>query len=188
MSRVGCVAVVALAVLAGAASGCSARGSSHSATGASSGTAGGVTMPSSIGPPPSAAVPSGTGDTLPTGTAAVTAMSTPLGEVLADGRTGRTFYVFTGDGKDSPTCTGACTRDWTPVTGSQIGIAATVTYRPGEFKLVARPGGGPRQLSVGGHPVYLFAGDRLAGQTSGQGAQGRWFVIGTDGRPVTRTS
>jgi predicted lipoprotein with Yx(FWY)xxD motif len=180
--------LVTLAVLAGTAAGCSASRSGRSASGASGGTAGGVTMPSSIGPPPSPAVPSGTGDTLPTGTAAVTAMSTPLGDVLADGRTGRTFYVFTRDGTDRPSCTGACARTWPPVTGSQIGVAAAVTYRPGEFKLVARPGGGPRQLSIGGHPVYLYRGDRLAGQTSGQGAQGTWYVIGTDGRPITRTS
>jgi len=182
------VALVAVVVLGGSVTACSASGSGRSASGIDAGTAGGVTMPSSIGPPPSAAVPSGTGDTLPTGTAAVTAESTPLGDVLADGRTGRTFYVFTADGTDRPSCTGACARRWTPVTGSQIGIAASVTYRPGEFKLVARPGGGPRQLSVGGHPVYLFTGDRLTGQTTGQGAQGKWFVIGTDGRPITRTT
>jgi predicted lipoprotein with Yx(FWY)xxD motif len=144
-------------------------------------------MPSSIGPPPSAAQPSGTGDTLPTDTVAVTTMSTPLGDVLADGRTGRTFYVFTGDGTDRPTCTGACARTWTPVTGSQIGVAAAIAYQPGEFKLVARPGGGARQLSIGGHPVYRYTGDRLAGQTNGQGAQGKWFVVGTDGQPITTT-
>ena len=142
-------------------------------------------MPSSIGPPPSAATPSGTGDTLPTDTVAVTAMSTSLGDVLADGRTGRTYYVFRADGKDQPTCTGACARIWTPVTGSQIGVAGTVSYRPGEFKLVARPGGGPRQLSVGGHPLYLYTGDHLAGQTNGQGVQGRWFAIGADGTVIT---
>jgi predicted lipoprotein with Yx(FWY)xxD motif len=109
-------------------------------------------------------------------------MSTPLGDVLADGRTGRTLYAFRGDGHDSPTCVATCARTWVPVTGAQIGIAAALDYQPGEFKLVARPGGGPRQLSVNGHPVYRYVGDRLAGQTRGQGAQSKWFAVGSDGQ------
>jgi len=179
------VLVVALTLVVGA---CSSSGPKASGAGASSGTAGGVTMPSSIGAPPSLATPAGTGDTLPADTVAVTASSTSLGDVLADGRTGRTFYAFTGDGHDAPTCTGACARVWVPVTGTQIGVAASISYRPGEFRLVARPGGGARQLSVAGHPVYRYTGDSLAGQTRGQGAQGKWFVIDTAGQLVTTTS
>jgi predicted lipoprotein with Yx(FWY)xxD motif len=142
-------------------------------------------MPASIGPPSSGAPPSGTSASLPSDTAAVTLMSTALGDVLADGRSGRTFYAFRSDGHDAPTCLGACARTWVPVTGIQIGIAAGLDYQPGEFKLVARPGGGPRQLSVNGHPVYRYRGDALAGQTRGQGAQGKWFALGSDGQPIT---
>jgi predicted lipoprotein with Yx(FWY)xxD motif len=145
-------------------------------------------MPSSIGPPPSAnASPSGTGASLPRSTVAVTTLSTTLGDVLVDGTTGRTLYVYRGDGHDAPTCVGACARVWLPVTGTQIGIAAGLAYQPGEFKLVARPGGGPRQLSVNGHPVYRYAGDTLAGQVKGQGVQGKWFVLDPDGQLVTTT-
>ena len=144
-------------------------------------------MPSQIGPPPSAATPSGTGDTLPADTVTVSRTSTSLGDVLADGRTGRTYYAFTGDGPSASSCTGACTEVWIPATGAQIGVLSTVDIHPGEFKLAARPGGGARQLTVYGRPVYLYSGDALAGQTKGQGAQGRWFAIGADGRIITRT-
>jgi predicted lipoprotein with Yx(FWY)xxD motif len=180
--RWGSVALALSLAVAALATGCSAGGSGESAT---AGTASPVTVPASIGPPPSAASPSGTSANLPTDTVAVTLMSTPLGDVLADGRTGRTLYAFRSDGRDAPTCVAACARLWVPVTGTQIGIAAGLDYRPGEFKLVARPGGGPRQLSVAGHPLYRYAGDTLAGQTRGQGALHRWFAVGADGQPIT---
>ena len=176
--------VSALLTAAALLAACSGGGNGSS----SADTSGGVTMPSSIGPPPSAtASPSGTGSRLPTDTVAVTTLSTRLGDVLVDGTTGRTFYVFRGDGHDAPTCIGACARVWQPVTGTQIGIAAGLAYQPGEFKLVARPGGGPRQLSVNGHPVYRYTGDTLAGQVNGQGMQDKWFVLGPDGQLVTTT-
>ena len=79
----------------------------------------------------------------------------------------------------------ACARVWVPVTGNQIGIAGGLDYQPGEFKLVARPGGGPRQLSVAGHPLYRYVGDTLAGQTRGQDAQSKWFAVGSDGQLIT---
>jgi predicted lipoprotein with Yx(FWY)xxD motif len=161
---------------------CSNGGSGGSATAA---TSGGVTIPASIGPPPTLAGPSGTSQSLPADTVAVTRMSTALGDVLADGRTGRTLYAFRRDGHDAPTCVAACARMWVPVTGIQIGVAGGLDYQPGEFKLVVRPGGGPRQLSINGHPVYRYAGDSLAGQTHGQGAQGKWFALDADGQLIT---
>jgi len=163
--------------------GCSSAGSGTR----TASTAGGVTMPSVVGPPPAPATPSGTGDTLPGDTVTVTSMSTALGDVLADGRTGRTYYAFTGDGEGAPTCTGACAKVWIPATGTQIGVLSTISLHPGEFKLVARPGGGARQLTVYGRPVYRYSGDRLAGQTKGQAAQGKWFAIGADGKLITTT-
>jgi hypothetical protein len=42
-------------------------------------------------------------------------------------------------------------------------------------------GDGTLQLTVGGWPIYRFAGDTRAGQAGGQGSGGTWFAIGPDG-------
>jgi len=165
-----------------------ACGSSSPKRTADGGTVPTLTVPASIAPPPTNPATSGTGQGLPGGVAAVTVLGSDLGDLLVDGRTGRTLYAYLGDGHDRPTCTGACAKVWVPFTGTQIGIGPSVTYRPGEFKLVTRPSGGPRQLSVDGHPLYTYTGDTLAGQTHGQGAEGRWFVVSPSGTLITKTS
>ncbi len=175
---------LATAVLLGV-TGLAACGSSGSATPAS---AGNVTVPAVIGPPPTNA-PTG-GPTLPAGTAAVSSLPTKLGEILVDGSTGRTLYAYVPPAGRSadPACTGTCARLWTPYTGSHIGVASTLTYRPGEFKLVARPGGGPKQLTVDGHLLFEYRPDVLAGQTKGQALGGTWFAVSPDGSLITRSA
>ena len=131
--------------------------------------------------------PSGSGSTLgtiPSGTATVDVGSTDLGQVLVD-LTGHTLYVFTRDSSGAPTCVDdSCTKVWPPLTGSGVAVGAGVPVQPGEFKLVPRPDG-TSQLTVNGQPLYTYSGDSGPGQTNGQGVGGTWFVVGTDGRPIT---
>ena len=47
---------------------------------------------------------------------------------------------------------------------------------PGKVGYITRKGGA-RQLTIGGWPVYTFAGDRAPGQSNGQGLGGIWYVI-----------
>jgi predicted lipoprotein with Yx(FWY)xxD motif len=184
VGRLGTALALALAI-AVTTTACGSSGSGGRADGGSVPT---LSVPGSVGPPATNPATSGTGQGLPNGVAAVTVLGNDLGDILVDGRTGHTLYAYLGDGKDHPTCVGACAQVWAPFTGTQIGLGPSVTYKPGEFKLVARPGGGARQLSVNGRPLYTYAGDTLAGQTKGQGVQGRWFVVSPDGTPITKTS
>jgi len=98
-----------------------------------------------------------------------------FGPALTD-QDGRTLYLFNKDSKapSKSTCDGACAAKWPPViadgdvrvTGVDKSIVGTVTRADGT-----------EQVTVGGWPVYRFAGDDAAGQTNGHGVGGTWFVI-----------
>ena len=40
---------------------------------------------------------------------------------------------------------------------------------------------GTLQVTVNGRPLYYYAGDAKAGDTTGQGVGGKWFVATPDG-------
>ena len=44
---------------------------------------------------------------------------------------------------------------------------------------------GPAQWSYNGWPLYYFAGDSSPGDTNGQGVGDVWYVLGSDGNPIT---
>jgi len=124
--------------------------------------------------------------TFPPDTATVTSSKTALGTILVDG-TGHTLYAYQGDTAAIPTCLGDCAKAWPPLTGAFLGVATAVPVQPHEFKLVTIPGSATKQVVVAGHPLYRFAGDSLAGETKGQGLDQKWYVVGVDGQPITRT-
>lgn len=112
-----------------------------------------------------------------TGTA-IGLASTTLGDIVVDGQ-GLTLYVFTPDTAGSSTCYGDCATSWpplltdaTPTVGS--GLAAD------KFGTTTRTDGG-NQVTLGGMPLYYFAGDKAAGDVEGQGLSGKWYVVGADG-------
>jgi predicted lipoprotein with Yx(FWY)xxD motif len=117
------------------------------------------------------------------GGSSVRVASTSLGKVLTD-TSGRTLYLLTSDTATSTTCTGPCLAAWPPVAApSGPPAAAGVSGKLGSF---ARPEGG-HQLTVGGHPLYTYAGDSSAGQTNGEGLRsfgGTWWAVAPDGSPV----
>ncbi|WP_229839845.1 hypothetical protein [Streptomyces brasiliensis] len=45
---------------------------------------------------------------------------------------------------------------------------------------------GQVQITVGGRPVYRFAGDARAGDLNGQGVDGKWFAVGPTGEKATQ--
>jgi hypothetical protein len=48
---------------------------------------------------------------------------------------------------------------------------------------VGRPDG-TQQLTLNGWPLYRFAKDTAPGDVNGEGVDGTWRAIGTDGKPV----
>jgi predicted lipoprotein with Yx(FWY)xxD motif len=91
-----------------------------------------------------------------------------VGSVLVDAD-GLTLYYDKAESMGTIKCTGGCATVWPPVllpSGVMAATAGTgVDAR--NFGTIARPDGGT-QVTYGGKPLYLFAGDS-AGQATGQG-------------------
>lgn len=104
---------------------------------------------------------------------------TSLGQVLTSD--GLTLYIFTPDQGGTPTCVDACTGAWPPLLGSD-GVAGD-GVDAAELTAVDRPDG-TQQLAYHGWPLYFYAADRAAGDVTGQGVGGNWYVIGADGEPI----
>src|SRR4029077_2312170 len=102
---------------------------------------------------------------------------TALGTVLVDAR-GRTLYLFEKDKRGKSACYGACATYWPP-------LLSPAKARPGSgvraaLLGVTRRADGKRQVTYAGHPLYTFAVDTKAGQTSGEGLKNfgaSWDVV-----------
>jgi hypothetical protein len=60
--------------------------------------------------------------------------------------------------------------------GLQAGLLGTITRSDGS-----------KQVTYGGHPLYMFSGDSGSGQVNGEGITsfgGTWYVLATSGQPV----
>jgi predicted lipoprotein with Yx(FWY)xxD motif len=108
--------------------------------------------------------------------------TSPLGPILVDAK-GFTLYAFTKDTQGSAsTCSGGCSGTWpallaktAPVAGS--GVDAT------KLSVIARADGTP-QAAYNGWPLYYFAKDAKAGDTTGDKVGGVWFVVDATGTMV----
>ena len=98
----------------------------------------------------------------------------------------RSVYAWTADGMNKSNCMGACAGEWPPVTAhSKVTVSGGA--KPSDLGTIARPGGG-RQVTYAGHPLYFFAGDSGAGQTSGQGNDSfgaKWWLVAPSGMQIT---
>src|SRR6266550_3305574 len=110
-------------------------------------------------------------------TSVIAMQNARLGTILANAQ-GRTLYYFLPERGGKIVCsTSACTTYWPPSlnpSGSPTGGAGVT----GQLGLIAR-GGGAQQITYSAWPLYTFAGDSAAGQTSGQGVVGfggKWLV------------
>lgn len=121
------------------------------------------------------------------GSTTVETRSGALGTYLTDG-SGRTLYLFVADHSGQSACSGACASAWPPLT-SNGAPAASGAAKAGMLTTISRSDGS-KQVSYGGHPLYYFAGDTAAGQTSGQGINGfgaKWWVVSPAGSSITRS-
>jgi len=88
--------------------------------------------------------------------------------VLADAA-GRTVYIFDKDTPNKSNCSGGCLVAW-PAFVAKAGAAAQ-----GDFGLI--DANGAKQWTVGGKPLYYFAGDAKPGDRNGDGSGGVWHVV-----------
>jgi predicted lipoprotein with Yx(FWY)xxD motif len=102
---------------------------------------------------------------------------------------GRTVYLFMKDGKNSSACSGACAAIWPPVTASGTPTASGGA-QASDLGMITRSDG-TKQVTYNGHPLYYYAADNAAGQTSGQGIDGfgaKWWVVAPAGTAITTAS
>lgn len=111
------------------------------------------------------------------GTGSVQLAQSALGQILV-GSNGKTLYGFTPDvGAPAPTCVDGCAATWPPLIG-----AATAGSGIDQAKLTTiTRADGTTQLKYGDYPLYFYAPDTAAGQTTGQGVGSKWYVIAPGG-------
>jgi predicted lipoprotein with Yx(FWY)xxD motif len=126
------------------------------------------------------ATSSATSSTAASSSVVIGTRHTGIGTVLVNAQ-GKTLYWFAIDTSTASKCTGACATYWPPVTGTPK-AAPGVTLTMG-FGTITRSGG-QLQATYDGHPLYTYAGDTSAGQTSGNGKNlsgGLWWAMTPSG-------
>jgi len=107
-----------------------------------------------------------------------------LGDYLT-GPTGMTLYANNLDTANTSTCSGTCATNWPPLTVTPGTIVTGPAGASGVFGFFMRADG-TTQVSYNGLPLHYFAGDSVAGDTTGagksdQGPNTMWFVTPLSG-------
>jgi predicted lipoprotein with Yx(FWY)xxD motif len=111
--------------------------------------------------------------------------SNRLGTILTDAR-GRTLYLWVADKGGMSSCSGACAQAWPPLTTA--GRAMAGNGAQASMLGTTRRADGTLQVTYAGHPLYYYAGDTAAGQTTGQASDqfgADWFVVAPNGHAIT---
>jgi predicted lipoprotein with Yx(FWY)xxD motif len=129
--------------------------------------------PSAVAGSPDAGASGATGETVDLKVAAGTGSATNY----LTGADGKTLYIFTNDaaGSGKSSCSADCAASWPPLTVASLDEVKPDAAVTGALALVTRDDG-TSQVSYKGQPLYYFAGDKAAGDTNGQGLNGKWFV------------
>jgi len=115
-------------------------------------------------------------------TSTLTVVHTRYGPVVADDR-GQVLYEYSDDTATSSACQAQwCLVDWPPLATQGTPTAVAAITAP---LAVIDGAGGVTQVTLGGHPLYMFAGDLHPGDTTGQGIGSDWYLVSPSGQPVT---
>ena len=95
----------------------------------------------------------------------------PVNGVLAT-PAGATLYTFDKDtaGNGKSACNGQCATNWPPLTAQASDTAS------GDWSIVTRDDGS-RQWAFKGQPLYTYAKDAKAGDTTGDGKGNVWHLV-----------
>lgn len=120
--------------------------------------------------------------------ATLSVAKTSLGSIVT-GPDGRTVYMFAKDTKGSgkSTCTGPCLKAWPPVVATGTPKTPGISGKVGTITTA----GGKKQLTLGGWPLYYYAGDGSTGDVNGQGINGfgaKWWALNSNGAEVTKSA
>ena len=114
--------------------------------------------------------------------------NTALGTTIVVSAAGKTLYRYSDDRKNTVKCNGACATTWPPlVVAAGTKPVAGTGVTASKLGTVKRADG-KTQVTYGGYALYLFAGDRKAGQANGQGLEGEWHAVAPSGAIVTKSA
>ena len=106
-----------------------------------------------------------------------------LGKVVVSA-SGRTLYHYTDETKGRVDCSGACAKLWPPLL---VKAGAKPVAGPGiataKLGVVKRPDG-TSQVTYGGLGLYLYGGDKKAGDANGEALQNSWYAVSTAAKIV----
>jgi len=112
-----------------------------------------------------------------------TAKVQSLGKVVVSA-TGRTLYHYTDESKGKVDCSGACAKLWPPLVvkaGAKPVAGAGVTAS--KLGVRKRPDG-TMQVTYGGLGLYMYSGDKKAGQANGEGIESAWYAVSSAAKIV----
>jgi len=87
---------------------------------------------------------------------------------------GLTLYYFTPDSTTKTACTSGCPKVWPPLLFTGSGTPLGDSSLSGMLSVLTDANG--NQVQYNGHLLYIYSGDTAAGQTTGAGLFGKWFV------------
>jgi predicted lipoprotein with Yx(FWY)xxD motif len=112
-----------------------------------------------------------------------TATNSTIGQQILVDSSGRTVYLFMPDGSSKTTTVPAAIKaNWPPVKSTAtptVGAGLDQSKIAGDVQA-----DGSDQVAYGGHLLYTFAGDKAAGDASGQGLGGVWYVLSAAGTKI----
>jgi predicted lipoprotein with Yx(FWY)xxD motif len=112
--------------------------------------------------------------------------TTKLGPILVNSR-GRTLYLFAKDSAGRSRCSGMCATYWPPLIGRGK-LTAGVGVKKSLIATIKR-GNVTLQVTYNKHPLYTYALDKRAGQTTGQRVSAfgaRWYAVTAAGKAVLK--
>jgi predicted lipoprotein with Yx(FWY)xxD motif len=149
-----------------------------------SGCGGGATTttPTSAAPATSAPAESSTSAPASMSAAGLSVADSKAGQIVVADK-GLSVYYFTKDTKDSGTsaCTGECLVAWPPVTTTTA--TPTVNGVTGKVGTI-QTADGKMQVTINGMPIYYYAKDQAAGDITGQGVGGVWYLVAPSGEMI----
>ena len=108
----------------------------------------------------------------------LTVSDTAAGDALA-GANGLTLYILTSDSDGTSTCTsGECASNWPALEGEGAAVEAGSGIS-GTWGTATWPDG-TKQVTHNGQPLYYYVGDSVAGDATGEGVGGVWFIAPVD--------
>jgi predicted lipoprotein with Yx(FWY)xxD motif len=94
------------------------------------------------------------------------------------GANGMTLYIFKKDTPNATTsaCSGQCATNWPPLEVADASAVTAGTGVSGTIGTITRADDGKLQVTYNGLPLYYYAADKAAGDTTGQGVGNVWFI------------